>query len=168
VQSGIFGPEARVARGSAIGVIGQHSWLVVGDPYDEDAPIVDVTLWSYDDNQPKIWRGTLRDGVHRPQGSGSIWLIGGPPPDPEGEIIELQPPEDGWSFGAISWLDMIGPLDLRGWHHLFNGPVEGWPAREIITQAASDKRLKALIPIDILGMVTDLDPSGLYLGGSTE
>jgi hypothetical protein len=45
---------------------------------------------------------------------------------------------------------------------LANAPVEGWPAREILTAMAATPRLAACVPIDILGMVTDLNPKGLY------
>ena len=40
--------------------------------------------------------------------------------------------------------------------------MEDWPAGPILTAMAETRGLKALIPIDILGMNTDLNPGGLY------
>ena len=41
--------------------------------------------------------------------------------------------------------------------------MEGWPSREIIAAAYADDRLRVLIPIDIVGMLTDANPGGLFL-----
>lgn len=60
------------------------------------------------------------------------------------------------------FLELLGPLDLAGWAQLLHAPVGGWPAREIIAFAYRTKRLSALIPIDVVGMATDVNPNDLY------
>ena len=40
-------------------------------------------------------------------------------------------------------------------------PVGGWPAGEIFEAMTHTKGLEALVPIDLLGMLTDLNPDGL-------
>lgn len=160
VKSDLF-PVARVARGACRGVWGQHSWVVIGeDCFAPTAQLLDCTLWSYDERHPVVWQGTYDDGLHRPHGWGSIWRWGRPAPGND-EPIAL----DGLSGQAQRFLDLCGPLDRTGWAHLFSAPLMGWPAREIVTAAYGDQRLRALIPIDVVGMVTDLNPSGLYLKG---
>lgn len=158
-------PGARVARGSCRGVFGQHSWVVVGDPYDKGAPIIDPTLWSYDADVEGIWTGTRRrDKRHTPKGAGSIWNYGCPVSG-GGNPIELAVPVSKW---AASFLDMVGPLDREGWHTLALAPVEGWPAAEIVEAMASTPDLAWLVPIDVVGMLTDLNPEGLYLPDKVE
>lgn len=162
VQDETFPFEARVARGTCRGVFGQHSWVVLGmDCYAPDALILDPTLWSYDDDVEGIWTG-IASGLHVPKGAGNIWSFGRPSPPVE-EPVELDPPEGGWSSEALLFLGALGPLDFKGWAELAHYPVEGWPAREIIG-AIADK-WPAVVPIDILGMVTDRNPNGLYLRG---
>jgi len=161
VQSGIF-PGARVARGWAKGVTGQHSWVVVGDPYDLDAYILDATLWSYDPDVPDVWQGSLRDGVHAPHGAGHF-MKGTPPDHHGGDTIHLTP-STPLSEKAARWLRTVGaPFDYRGWAEVAHLPVIGWPAGEILGAMADTPKLAALIPIDILGMTTDRNPSGLYM-----
>ena len=41
-------------------------------------------------------------------------------------------------------------------------PVEDWPAGEIFAAMDDTEGLKALVPIDKLGMLTDRNPGGLY------
>lgn len=162
VQSDLF-EQARVARGSCFGVGGQHSWVVLGDDcYDPRAPILDATLWSYDDQAEILWRGPWGPpGLHHPHGQGHF--LAGPPPYPEGgEPIRLRD-AGRLSFGAARFLQMVGPLDAMGWARLGKLPVQGWPAREIIEAMLDTPALKALVPIDIVGMVTDRNPDGLYL-----
>lgn len=154
--------RARVARGWCRGVGGQHSWVVVGDPYDPQV-IIDPTLWSYDRTVKGVWVGTMKDGKHRPQGYGNIWEYGRPA-DPIGPVVELKP-STPLSREAKRFLTLIGPLDRRGWMVLANSPVGGWPAAEIIAAMDDTPELEVLVPIDILGMLTDRDPGGLYLGG---
>lgn len=157
VRAKIFSPS-RVARGVCRNVFSQHSWVVLGkDCYDPDAQILDATLWSYDPQVKGVWFGN--DGRHVPHGAGSIWNYG-KPPEPEGPIIELAVPI---SKKAQGFLDLIGPMDRRGWHVLLNSPVGEWPASEIIAAADDTPALSPMIPIDILGMITDRNPGGLYL-----
>ena len=160
VRSGVLGP-ARVARGVCEGVGSQHSWVVLGDDcYDDDAIIVDPTLWSYDDDVEGVWVGSYRAGLHHPHGKGNIFAWGRPD-DPTGEVIELSPREP-FSREAEAFLELLGPLDEEGWAILAHAPVEGWPAGEIL-DAMYESGFEAVIPIDITGMVTDRNPKGLYL-----
>lgn len=162
LRSGEFAP-ARVARGSCRGVPGQHSWLVLGDDcYDDDATIIDPTLWSYDGTVTGIWVGTYHDGRHRPHGKGSIWDWGRPDA-PVSEPISLTPSKP-LSVTALTFLDLLGPLDRQGWGLLASyAPVEGWPAGEIIEAMLDTPALSSLVPIDRVGMLTDRNPGGLYL-----
>lgn len=160
VRSGLLAP-ARVARGVCRGVGGQHSWVVLGDDcYADDALIMDPTLWSYDPSVEGVWVGSAREGLHVPHGKGSIWDWGRPKP-PEREVIPLSPLKP-WSPEAEAFLSLLGPLDIDGWHVIANAPVEGWPAREVF-EGMMDSGLAELIPVDVRGMVTDRNPSGLYL-----
>lgn len=165
VKSRIY-PGARVARGSCKGVMGQHSWVALGDPYDDHAGIIDATLWSYDPAVKGVWTGALT-GVgwrHRPQGYGHFFR-GTRPEHHGGETVVLKPAAfQALSVDAIEFLDMLGPLDIGGWMMVGNLPMQGWPAREII-EAMLDSDLGVYVPIDIVGMVTDRNPSGLYLAG---
>lgn len=154
--------ECRVARGFCKGVASQHSWVVVGDDcYAEHAAIIDPTLWSYDDSVKGIWTGTLADGRHRPHGRGSIWEWGKPTPG-TGEPIDLEPVKP-FSESALRFLEVLGPLDRDGWSILAHAPVEDWPADEILP--AINDTIGPLVPIDIIGMLTDRNPAGLYLAG---
>lgn len=155
-----FLPPCRVARGKAKGMFSQHSWVVIGDDcYDEEAEIVDPTLWSYDDSVEGIWQGTLQDGIHHPHGEGRIWEYGAPPLA-EGKVLELAVPV---SRDAQQFLELCGPLDYKGWAFLAHAPIRGWPAKEIVTAMMQTETLGVIVPIDIVGMVTDLNPSNLYL-----
>lgn len=159
VKSGLAGPDARVARGWAKNVPGQHSWVIVGDPYDKDAHIIDATLWSYDDDVPDVWQGTMRDGIHRPHGAGHF-MTGEPPQHHGGDTIHLSAP---LSPKAAGFLRTIGaPFDARGWMAVAKLPVEGWPAAEIIAAMHDTPGLAALIPIDILGHLTNRDSMYYY------
>jgi hypothetical protein len=161
VQSGVLGTECRVARGSCPGVGGQHSWVVLGmDCYDPLAKVIDPTLWSYDPTVDGVWVGLAGERPHVPHGAGSIWQWGRPEPGDE-EPIELAVPVHGW---AEEFLSLLGPLDITGWARLFSqAPVEGWPAGEIIEAAWNTPDLRPLIPIDRVGMLTTINPEGLYL-----
>ena len=160
VRSGVLGPDARVARGTCKGVGGQHSWVVLGDPYATDVVIVDPTLWSYRADVGGIWVGTAKDGLHTPHGAGSIWAWGRPP-EAEGEPVELTPTVP-LSKEALLFLSILGPLDRHGWAILSGAPVGGWPSAEIIAAMDDTEVLRALVPIDILGMLTDRNPSESY------
>jgi hypothetical protein len=157
--------EARVARGWCDGVPGQHSWVVLGmDCYDPDALIIDATLWSYLGETPQLWIGTMEWEAelsrHRPHGQGSIWAWGRPQP-PTGPVVELTPRKP-WSPQAELFLELLGPLDREGWIRLAHAPVERWPAGEII-DALCESGFEGYVPIDIVGMVTDRNPMGIYL-----
>lgn len=152
----------RVARGTCRGIGGQHSWAVVGmDCYDETATIIDPTIWSYRKDIRGIWIGTLRDGLHVPHGKGLIWNWGRPPSATD-KAVSLTP-KKRLSKQAVIFLNTLGPLDWRGWAMLASAPVQGWPAEEILAAMHDTKDLRALVPIDILGMLTDRNPGGLYL-----
>ena len=154
--------ECRVARGSCRSVAGQHSWVVIGtDCYDEGATIIDPTLWSYDPSVEGVWTGTYRDGLHQPHGKGSIWAWGRPD-YPTGPIMELTPRKP-LSASAQSFLSLMGPLDYQGWAQLAHAPVQNWPSGEIFDAMHHTENLPGLVPIDIIGMVTSLNPGGLYL-----
>jgi len=160
VESGAIGEFARVARGWANGPIGQHSWVVVGkDCYAPDARIVDPTLWSYRDDVEGIWVGSATERQHIPHGAGSIWEWGRPDPatDEPMKLEFAEPPSED----AQAFLDLLGPLDRKGWTMLAHAPVGDWPSDEIL--GAINDTLGAVVPIDILGMVTDRNPGGLYL-----
>lgn len=154
------GIGTRVARGWCRGVQSQHSWAVIGDCYQPEL-IIDPTLWSYRDDVKGIFIGTPEAYGHRPHGSGSIWEWGKPRAG-NGPVIELTP-EKKLSQAALLFLEMVGPLDREGWANLTKAPVGGWPAAEIIAAIDDTKELSALVPIDLIGMLTDRNPSGLYL-----
>lgn len=158
VQAGIF-PTARVARGATLGVPAQHSWVVLGDDvYSPAAFVLDPTRWSYEGRRPRV--ESVRNMVqHFPHGAGH-WSQGRYPIHGGGPAIGLanRPRGAAWSF-----LTALGPLDARGWMMLANLPVGGWPAREIIEAMLDTPALAALVPIDIVGMLTDRNPRGLYL-----
>jgi len=157
---GVGGPTLRVARGACVGVGGQHSWVVLGHPYDYGATIVDLTLWSYDSKQPRIWIGSMRDGLHRPKGFQQIF--DGPRPRSGGDT-PLVLNTDGLGVEARDFLEIIGPLDVRGWGALWSRcGMLGWPAREILEAFLDQHQMGALVPIDIVGMVTDRNPQETY------
>lgn len=165
VRSGLLGkggPKGpRVARGACMGVGSQHSWVVLGHPYDQTATIVDLTLWSYNGSQPRIWIGDLMSGFHHPKGL--EWIFNSDKPHTRGgEPILLD--EEKLSASARHFLQTIGPLDAPGWAALWSrcGMV-GWPAKEILEAFVDQNRgMAPLVPIDIVGMVTDRNPQGLY------
>lgn len=160
VKHGPF-DNARVARGVCYRVGSQHSWVVLGDPYDPDAPIIDATLWSYNPEVTGVWTGDMQDGWHLPHGWGHIWNYGHPA-GADADPIKLTPGFE-LSAEAEEFLDILGPLDRQGWALLAHAPVGGWPAGEIIAAMDDTPELAALVPIDILGMTTDRNPGGLYL-----
>lgn len=174
VRAGILPSGSRVARGTADGVGGQHSWIVVGpgdgrlaDCYADDAVIVDPTLWSYRNDVEDIWVGRAGSEFdHVPHGKGPHIMDEGRPDYPTGTPIPLAPEAfEALSTDAKFWVRrMFGPLDRRGWMQLASMTVVGWPAAEIIRAMHDTPELTAYVPIDRLGMLTDLDPHGMYLG----
>lgn len=171
VKAGLVPKGSRVARGSCPGVGGQHSWVVVStdgnlpDVYDDDAIIVDPTLWSYRDDVDGIWVGNPRDIGHRPHGYGPHIMAAGRPDHPTDEVVKLAPEAyDRLSAMAKHWVDrMFGPLDRRGWIDVANMTVIGWPAGEVIAAMDDTPELSPLVPVDRIGMLTDRNPGGLYL-----
>jgi hypothetical protein len=159
LRTGEFGP-GRIARGTCKYVIGQHSWIVLGDDcYDENATIVDPTLWAHAPTVSGIFIGRNRQW-HRPHGAG-LCFEAGMPCTYGGPDIELTPSQP-LSDDAQDFLWSIGQLDFRGWGEVAHLPVEGWPAAEIVAAMADTPALRALVPVDILGMLTDRNPGGLY------
>lgn len=142
-------------------IANQHSWVVLGENcYDPRAEILDPTLWSYDNaRSPLLLLTDMTRQTHQPHGSGSIFSAG-MPSSRGGEPIELD--QNALGADARRFLALLEPLDVQGWMQLVHSPVQGWPAGEIIAAAYADQRLRALVPIDILGMTTDLNPKGLY------
>lgn len=157
------GLATRVARGWCEGVLGQHSWAVIGnDCYDRRATIIDPTLWSYTDKVDGIYIGTAVKHQHTPHGSGLIWDWGRPRRG-IGPVVLLTPKQP-LSIVAEDFIALLGPLDRYGWSVLANqAPVQGWPAGEIFSAMDDTKELAAVVPIDKLGMLTDRNPNGLYL-----
>jgi hypothetical protein len=157
-------PVRRVARGTARGVMGQHSWIALGDPYDPTTPVVDPTLWTYVPTVQGIYVGPWHHHRHTPHGGHeTIWAYGRPP-EATGRVLQLDPDAEAkLSRVARSFLELCGPLDWDGWSFLANAPVSGWPAAEIIAAMDSSRNLSAIVPIDRLGMLTDRNPGGLYL-----
>lgn len=164
IRSGLLGeggPSLRVARGACIGVPGQHSWVVIGNPYDPQSTIVDLTLWSYDRSQRRVWVGDGMDALHRPK-SGFHIFQGRPPAPQGGDSLSLDP--QGLSEQATRFLKVLGPLDVRGWQDLWsNCGMLGWPAAEILEAFLTQHSgMAPLVPIDVVGMVTDRNPENLY------
>jgi hypothetical protein len=163
VKSGLLPQGARVARGTAPGVPGQHSWAVVGDPY-KPRLIVDVTAWSYNNELDRVIVQNRPSKRYKPHGWGRIWDYGVPMVG-DGKDIPLAVEV---SQVAQNFLELVASkygrtgLDRRGWYSLANAPVEGWPSTEIFEAMDDTPELTALIPIDILGMRTDRNPGGLY------
>lgn len=156
-------PGGRVARGTAHGVGGQHSWIVDGrDVYAADAKIIDPTLWSYVPTVHGIWIGTADKSPfrHAPHGAGLIWRWGKPTDTRPGDPVRFD--RTGLSVAAREFLDLVEPLNQSGWMVLFShAPVGGWPAGEILA-AACEQGMEWMIPIDRVGMLTDRNPEGLY------
>lgn len=160
LRTRLFGP-GRVARGMAISVIGQHSWIVLGaDCYDPGAVLVDPTIGPLH-GEPVINVG-LNDLVsHAPHGLGSIWQYGRPAPA-TGPVIEL-PGFGSLSGAAREFLELAGyPFDYQGWCALASSPVQDWPAAEILTAVYQMPALKMTPPIDHVGMLTGINPKELY------
>lgn len=164
LRTGLFGP-GRVTRGVAMGVGSQHSWITLGkDVYDIDAVIVDPTIWSVQKvEMPKILVAR-RSPTHTPHGSGSIWAYGRPENAKPGTEIELSPDlVEKLSPAAKHFLKLLGPLDKTGWMRLATGPMQGWPAGEILAAIWAEPALgQTIAPVDHTGHVTDINPGGLY------
>lgn len=154
LRTGMF-REGRVTRGWAQGVAGQHSWISLGDPYTVGTPIVDPTI-----KRGEIVVTRLGSGKYMPHGFGFIeedWK----PSVRMGEAVELTPAKP-LSEEAQAFLAKLGPMDLRGWAELVHQPVRGWPSREIVTAVRQTPALRAFVPVDIAGHLTDENPGELY------
>lgn len=165
VRAKIFS-GARVARGAVMGVPGQHSWVVLGGVYHPEA-IIDPTWWSYvHPERPDVRYVTGRPtGAYHPHGSGMIWDTGCPASGGgEDVVLNADLSKRAQDFlGLCRKMNDDQPLDLRFWAGLANAPVGGWPAAEIIAAMDDTPEVSALVPIDILGHLTDRNPGGLYL-----
>ncbi|WNN95164.1 hypothetical protein SEA_MAGRITTE_213 [Microbacterium phage Magritte] len=183
VNSGLY-PGSRVARGAAQGVGGQHSWVVLPgistppgelvDPYDPNARVLDPTLWSYDERVQRVLEGPnlLR---HWPKGLGMLNIDELPYYDgsqADRDIVMPREVADKLSYKARDFLLKLGAVSYGSrevrmppvnWMHLGNAPVQGWPAAEIIEAMYHTPGLAAFVPVDIAGMLTTLNPEGLYL-----
>lgn len=169
VRSGLLSNDARVARGFLKGISSQHSWVVLGDPYDPSSVIIDVTAWSYDLQRnggtvPRVWVTSGAEGGHTPHGRDSILdsvipACGTGPDIPLG--VEVSPEAENFLVMVASMNRRSG-LDAQGWVALLSGSLDGWPAAEIVAAAHETPRLRAFIPIDTLGMLTDKNPQSLY------
>jgi hypothetical protein len=161
LRTGLFGP-GRIARGWAGIVTGQHSWVVLSeDVYDPAAIVIDPTIWSYAGQQPYVAVIENRK-LHHPHGSGDVFAS--PPPQRgTGPQILLSIDERTLPVDARALLFAIGGLDRRGWMQFASGPMEGIPGMgEIIAAMLDTDELKAVVPIDIAGMLTDRNPNQLY------
>jgi len=158
VRTGMLGKNARVARGTHARVPGQHSWVCRGNPYWQVTTIIDPTLWSHTGYHPYL--NIAFGGMdYQPKGAGNIdWRI---------RISRIEDRIDldvDWSLDAWNFLKTIAPdgLDRYGWNLLANQPVMGWASKEIIGAMYRDDRTRALIPIDVVGMLLDENPGNLY------
>jgi hypothetical protein len=166
VRTGLLGPEARVARGRHVAIMSQHSWVVIGDPYCRSSKIIDPTLASWVGKKPEITIHQHGNPGYFPKGGGQInmtelilalrnWSAAG-------TAIHLAV---GTSAKAREFIKHITPprgMTLHCWGVLASSPVGGWPAKEIISAMLDHDRLKALVPIDVEGMLTDRNPGELY------
>lgn len=153
IRAGLVPDGARVARGWALGIRSQHSWVILSDdPYDPKTEIVDPTYHAWTDGRGRVWQGHMSDAHHFPHGYGDIWEYGRPVPG-NGDPVSV--PTDGLSGDARLFLDILGPLDRTGWGRLANGPMLGWPSKEIVEAMCKVDELAILLPIDIVGMLTD-------------
>jgi len=155
------GIDARMARGFSIQITSQHSWIVLGkDVFDRTALVVDPTWSSTVMNAPMIsYARNFRS--HRPHGWGMLTEY---PESGGGPEVEIK----GMTSETAEWVEFVrmtvdGPLDVRFWCRLFSGPLQGWPSRELVGLAAEMPELRFGIPVDVVGMLTDLNPNGLYL-----
>lgn len=164
VKSGILPAVSRVARGFCDGVVSQHSWISVGDLYCVESELIDPTLWCHQNNGMYIWHGTLADKLHQPHGwfdGVEIWDYGRPVSCDPTEAVELNPAMITPSLRKF--LEVLGPMSIQGWADLAsNFPVLGWPFSELYMVMVETPRLAALVPVDRLGMLTDLNPGGMY------
>lgn len=174
VRSGILGepgPECRVVRGAGIGIGGQHSWVVVGDPFDPVSKLIDPTAfgWRKADDLVVTTVGDPRYTAHG-YDPRSIWEFGRPSPASPLSIdgwIEVTPPDGGWSEQAETFLGLLGPLNIDGWVELAQYPTGGWPFREICLAIIHDpgpigRHARVALPIDVASLRGSWNVKELY------
>jgi len=170
VRSGLV--KGRVLRGYCDGVEGQHSWIALdtaNDAFEREVEILDPTLWSYDDKvKDYLWWGTNL-ARHRPHGSGRFFDYGCPIGDGK-DIVGLN--TCGIPGNRILRIMESTGFDysLRAWSAFFNSGHFAYTAggaSDIIHAACFNTDLCALIPIDIVGNLTSINPDGLYMQGDT-
>lgn len=148
VRSGLLPENWRVARGYSVGIHGQHSWCVDGDPYDATSRVLDVTAWCYYP-RPRVWHATNLV-AHIPHGWGE------PPP---GVTVELRGDPyslDGLTPEAEAYLADRYPdgYSVQNLASLVSGPIQGWPAADVM-RALAFAGLGGLIPVDSAAMVLE-------------
>lgn len=164
VESGLLqryadGEPIFVARGRARGIMSQHSWVTVGTPYDPTT-IVDLTMWSYN---PCIDTVRILDGAD----ASSHYVPHGLSGENASEalrdmVLEMDPIHLDVSDPQAAAFLRGRVLDVRAWMKLFSCNVSTYPARAIIEAAHRNDRLRALIPIDLVGMLTEINVGGAY------
>lgn len=168
VKKKLFGPS-RVARGTCEGVGSQHSWVVLsarpGSMYEKSTPLLDPTLWTYRDDVEGLFFGTCASKWHTPKGAGDLWAFGCPQ-SPGGEELIPKEPITGSATSFLRFLKTTaGTLSYGFWMRFFSQcPMANPPIlRDLIDACYRDERIRGAIPVDIVGMLTDHNPSGLYL-----
>lgn len=177
VRSGILaepGPETcRVVRGAApgYGIFGQHSWIALGRPFDPKTTIIDATAHAWGKVEGLVV-STVADAYlgfelatfgHAAHGylPGQIMNYGRPRVHDLDTAYLLDTSE--MSAQARSFLHLLGPLNDEGWLALVTYPHGGWPAREVCEAIVEQvPRAEVVLPIDVVGHTTDLNPCGLY------
>jgi hypothetical protein len=70
---------------------------------------------------------------------------------------------------AQMYMDLVLPLDYKGWCNFATHlGVLGWPAQQVVEAMYAQSNLRWALPIDLIGMVTDINPGGLYLKGEED
>jgi hypothetical protein len=156
--------QGRVARGWCRPYVkGLHSWVVQShDPYSPVAWVIDVTLWCRDARFPPVYQRKNLE-LHSPLGYGHWSMATELPRYSGGPVIE---PYQQLSRKAQEFLGHFAPdgrLDRGGWASVARLPVLGWPAKEIITVMIQTPRLRKLVPVDVAGMLTDVNPGRGFL-----
>lgn len=165
--------EGRVARGSAEGV-GVHSWIVLAQEpgvkpncYLDTAQILDPTIHCWHPGMEPLWQGIMADGMHHLPGRDSIWNHGCPLPG-DGPPLELVVPDGPDPMGRRAFLKLLettggGPVTMETFRALYHGPLQGWPAGALLDLLLDQHPdFETWVPIDVVGMLTERNPDGLY------
>ena len=153
------------------GVGSQHSWVVLsgrpGSMFEKKVPILDPTLWTYRDDVEGLYFNTAGGTPwHTPKGAGDLWDFSCPQSVGGDELIPREPITGGaTAFLAFLKAQVGGPLSYGWWMRFFSQcPMANPPIlRELIDACYRDERIRGTIPIDIVGMLTDHNPGGLYM-----